>query len=116
MQVNVRTVMRSINRKQNSQKFSEVCMSITLVGSFISSVLILFFFSGVIMSQQADLRPVWLEDSIKKLESELVDKHGQSQKSRLNRGLKQVAALWRDEDGSQQIFEDFVRTHFAGDQ
>ena len=49
------------------------------------------------------------------LEQELAAKYGESQRARLQRGLKQVAQAWRAEDGDSKVLEDFVRTHFAGD-
>jgi hypothetical protein len=51
-----------------------------------------------------------------KLERELAAKHGEAQRSRLQRGLRQVASFWRAQDGEAQVFEDFVRRNFAGDQ
>lgn len=58
----------------------------------------------------------WLNESVRKLETELTAKYGEGQRARLQRGLKQVASFWRGEDGGASAFEDFVRTHFAGDQ
>jgi len=49
------------------------------------------------------------------LESELIARHGPAQAARVKQGLKQVAALWRSEDGDQKAFEDFARAQFAGD-
>jgi len=51
-----------------------------------------------------------------KVESDLVAKYGEAQRPRIQRGLKQVADFWRAEDGDAAVFEDFVRTNFAGDQ
>ena len=51
-----------------------------------------------------------------KLETELSAKHGEGQRERLRRGMKQVANFWRAADGDATAFEDFVRTNFAGDQ
>jgi hypothetical protein len=56
--------------------------------------------------------PVVIQTSI---ESELIAKYGPSQAERVKRGLKQVMSLWRAEDGGQEVFDDFVRTQFAGD-
>jgi hypothetical protein len=58
----------------------------------------------------------WMQDSSTRLEQELVEKHGEVQRPRLQRGLRQVAGFWRAEDGDAAVFEAFVRTHFAGDQ
>ncbi len=56
-----------------------------------------------------------MNDSMKRLETELVAKYGEAQRPRLQRGMKQVAQFWRAEDGDEAAFEDVVRTHFAGD-
>jgi len=58
----------------------------------------------------------WMKESITKLEAELVAKYGEGQRARVERGLKQVASFWRAEDGEAAVFEDFMRTNFAGDQ
>ncbi len=50
------------------------------------------------------------------LESELVARHGEAQRARARRGLAQVAARWRAEDGDGAAFADFVRAQFAGTQ
>src|ERR1044071_3133026 len=66
-------------------------------------------------AQQGGTPLPWMKESMTKLEAELVAKHGEGQRARLNRGLKQVANFWRTEDGAASAFEEFVRTHFAGD-
>lgn len=53
--------------------------------------------------------------SLSRLEGELVAKHGEGQRVRVQRGLKQAAAFWRTEDGTATDFEAFARAHFAGD-
>jgi hypothetical protein len=58
----------------------------------------------------------WIKDSVAKLKTELSAKYGEAQKARLDRGLRQVAEFWRAEDGDAPVFEEFVRTNFAGDQ
>jgi hypothetical protein len=57
-----------------------------------------------------------MNDSMRKLEAELLAKYGQAQKPRLSTGLHQVMEFWRPEDGAVAAFESFVRTNFAGDQ
>ena len=57
-----------------------------------------------------------LNDSMRKLESELLAKYGESQRARLRTGLHRVIEFWRPEDGEAAAFESFVRTNFAGDQ
>lgn len=56
------------------------------------------------------------QESMQKLETELVAKYGEAQRARLQRGMKQVAQFWRADDGDNAAFEELVRTHFAGDQ
>jgi hypothetical protein len=60
-------------------------------------------------------QPAWMEDSIAELETELVDKYGEAQRARLQRGLRQTANFWRNNDGDNAAFETFVRRNFAGD-
>src|SRR5687768_7879401 len=43
---------------------------------------------------------------------ELVAKHGEPQRARIERGLEQVARLWRAEDGDLAAF---AREHFIAD-
>jgi len=57
-----------------------------------------------------------LNDSMRKLEAELLAKYGSAQKPRLSTGLHQVMEFWRPEDGNASAFESFVRSNFAGDQ
>lgn len=56
-----------------------------------------------------------LTASMKKLETELVAKHGESVRPRLRGGMQQVGDFWRAEDGDAAAYEEFVRTHFAAD-
>ncbi|MHC1739364.1 MAG: hypothetical protein AB9882_15260 [Ignavibacteriaceae bacterium] len=62
------------------------------------------------------MKPEWLNKSVTNLSSELLQKYGESQKSRINTGLKQVSDFWRSEDGNELAFSDFVLTNFAGDK
>jgi len=64
----------------------------------------------------AAARPAWLDASTARMQAELVAAHGGAVRARAERGLRQVANLWRDEDGDAAAFETFVRTHFAPDQ
>lgn len=60
--------------------------------------------------------PAWTKDAIARLEPQLVAKYGETQRPRVQRGLKQVAEFWRASDGDQAAFEEFVTANFAGDQ
>jgi hypothetical protein len=44
----------------------------------------------------------------------LLGKHGETNKLRIDKGLQQVAAFWRLEDGSVEIFAKFCRENFIG--
>lgn len=60
--------------------------------------------------------PAWMKGATASLEDALVAKYGEETRSRAARGLRQVAGMWREEDGSETALGDFVLTHFAGDQ
>lgn len=60
--------------------------------------------------------PSWMEQAKVKLQKELISQYGEAQTERINRGLKQVSEFWREADGDQAVFEDFVLTNFAGNQ
>lgn len=53
--------------------------------------------------------------TMEKVESELVAKYGEPQRPRIQRGLRQVAQFWREEDGDAAAFHQFFITNFAGD-
>jgi len=65
---------------------------------------------------QHELTSAQLNDSMRKLQTELLAKYGDAQKVRLRVGLHQVMEFWRPEDGDATVFENFVRANFAGDQ
>ncbi len=46
----------------------------------------------------------------------LIEKHGAEHAERIQRGVNQVASLWRDSDGSSDDFETFCLQSFIGDQ
>lgn len=46
----------------------------------------------------------------------LVAKYGEAQRPAIERGVRQVANFWRQEDGGDAAFEEFVTTYYAGDQ
>ena len=58
----------------------------------------------------------WMRSSVEKMEKELLAKYGEGQRTRIEGGLHQVGEFWRAEDGDAAVFEDFVRSNFAGDQ
>ena len=72
--------------------------------------------SALAPPQKTALTPAQMNDSMLKLQSELLAKYGEGQKARIRTGLHQVVEFWRAEDGDTSIFESFVRANFAGDQ
>jgi hypothetical protein len=64
----------------------------------------------------AGVSPLWTKTSRAKLNDELAATHGDTQRARIERGLRQVAEFWREEDGDATAFEGFVSANFAGDQ
>ncbi len=59
--------------------------------------------------------PDWMKNSITNLEKELTAKYGASAQPRIKRGLTQASQYWHMQDGDAAVFEEFVRTNFAGD-
>lgn len=59
--------------------------------------------------------PAWLGETSAKLQRELTAKYGETQRPRLERGLRQTGAFWRAEDGGAEVFAGLVREQFAGD-
>jgi len=84
--------------------------------TLMASVLLLALQPPTASFSQAPPQLPWIRGSMAKLEAELSAKHGEGQRERLRRGMKQVANFWRASDGDATVFEDFVRTKFAGDQ
>src|SRR5204862_6838791 len=46
----------------------------------------------------------------------LVQKHGEAARPRAERGVKQVLAMWRPEDGDEQALKKLVLENFAADE
>ncbi|HKQ53287.1 MAG TPA: hypothetical protein VJT74_13015 [Pyrinomonadaceae bacterium] len=92
--------------------FVALCLSFTLATGGIGTARA----SQQQQQQGGTPQPAWLKDSMTKLETELAAKYGEGVRARIERGLKQVASFWRAEDGDAAVFEEFVRTNFAGDQ
>ncbi|MGQ9634528.1 MAG: hypothetical protein ACUVXB_09810 [Bryobacteraceae bacterium] len=72
--------------------------------------------AGVSCGGREVQRAVKMDDLAPKLEAELVSRYGEGQRPRIERGLKQVAALWRESDGDRAAFEEFVRRNFYGEK
>jgi len=54
-------------------------------------------------------------DALQKVKTELLQKFGAAEKFRVERGVDQVAGLWRAEDGNVEAFAAFCRDNFAAD-
>jgi len=65
---------------------------------------------------QAGTAPVWYPETETQLEPALVARWGEAQRPRVQRGLRQVASLWRETDGDATTFAAFATENFAGDQ
>lgn len=74
-------------------------------------VLLAFGSTGATASE----RPQWIDAANASLESELLAKHGAAQRERIRRGLRQVADVWRENDGDRGAYGAFVRAAYAGD-
>ncbi len=58
----------------------------------------------------------FISDSIlRKAGNQLTEMHGPQEIPRIEKGLKQVQAFWRKEDGTPEEFIEFVKTHFISD-
>jgi hypothetical protein len=57
-----------------------------------------------------------LESAAPRSIAALVAAHGETARPRAERGVRQVAKLWREEDGDAAAFEAFVQQHFAQDE
>ncbi len=60
--------------------------------------------------QQDGIREFVTEQTISKTLQELAEKHGES--ARMEKGVRQAATLWTDQDGSQEDFREFCLQQF----
>lgn len=77
---------------------------------------IALFVSGMLLISIAHSQTTNLQSSVVKMEKELLSKHGEGEKARIQRGIRQVSQFWRDSDGDPLVFEEFVRTSFISDR
>lgn len=57
-----------------------------------------------------------MEKCIRDLQSQLIEKYGVGQKNRIQRGVWQVAQIWRAEDGTLDDFKSFIINYFVGEE
>jgi hypothetical protein len=80
------------------------------------TVMLTFSGEGNILSQTTEKEALpWMKASSDKVLKQLVSKHGEGQRARAERGLRQVTEFWRAEDGDAAAFEEFAQNNFAGD-
>lgn len=55
-------------------------------------------------------------DTVTRVVRRLVEKFGEGQAARIQRGVTQVAARWRGDDGGEDVFSAFCEEHFLADE
>ena len=53
--------------------------------------------------------------AVSQAKAELLGKHGEAQRARIDRGVEQAASLWRAGDGDGAAFVAFAKENFASD-
>jgi len=76
---------------------------------FFISLLLILSFSG--LEGQETFVDAETKDTAKKV---LLEKYGESQRFRVEKGVDQAAFLWKEEDGTKKEFEDFCQQYFIG--
>ena len=56
------------------------------------------------------------EATMQSVTTELMKRHGEPQRERIERGIRQAARMWSTEDGDEQQFAQFCRDNFIGDE
>lgn len=79
------------------------------------SILLFTIFFGLTFMKAQALKPTWIDNSTQKLKQQLIQKYGEVQKLGIEKGVTQVSEFWREQDGTQKEFEDFVLANYAGD-
>ncbi|HJZ83841.1 MAG TPA: hypothetical protein VKN99_01670 [Polyangia bacterium] len=59
--------------------------------------------------------PTNLQAAAARAKAELLKKHGEAQRARIERGVDQVASLWRRSDGDEAAFVKFMNEQFIAD-
>lgn len=83
---------------------------------FNSPIFLFIILFGLTFMKAQSLKPTWVDGSTQKLKQQLIQKYGESQKSKIEKGITQVSNFWRESDGNQNEFEEFVVANFAGEQ
>jgi hypothetical protein len=59
--------------------------------------------------------PFIMESSIQSTIDSLILKHGEAQRERISKGVKQAASFWKETDGSEAAFTSYCRNNFISD-
>ncbi len=79
------------------------------------SLITLAAFVFVPSASSQTTQPKWLDAAISAVKSEVNPELNGEQRERLERGLGQVAAFWREQDGNEDVFKAFALANFARD-
>ena len=60
-------------------------------------------------------KPFIMESSIQPTIDSLVLKHGETQRERISKGVKEVASFWKENDGTETEFAAYCRDNFISD-
>jgi hypothetical protein len=74
----------------------------------------LWTFAGCERAMDPQATPDWMTAARGSMEEELVRMYGEPSRGAAQRGLSQVAAFWRVQDGDEEVFRDFVLSNYAG--
>ena len=91
-------------------------LATALVAALVGTVLPPTIVSAADAPAATVARPAWLDAAARQAASALVAAHGEAARPRAERGVRQVASLWRGEDGDAAAFAAFVQQHFAPDE
>lgn len=87
---------------------------IKLIGGLLIALLLVAC-TGQPDRENKDVMGAIPETTVQSVIDQLTEKHGESRKDLISRGVRQAAALWRTEDGTAEEFETFCLTHYQGD-
>jgi hypothetical protein len=113
---NLNTLSEALMRSSLVRAFPALVVTLALVANTAATNYSWTNTPDVHNQENKPLSLPWTKEVVAKLETELVAKYGEGQRDRLQRGLTQVSGFWRAEDGDREVFEQFVRTNFAGAQ
>ena len=85
------------------------------IASFSAGLALTMIAAPLWAAEAVTLGGAGLEQALPSIEAELVARHGEEQRPRIQRGLRQAAGLWRAGDGDAEAFRAFANAHFAGD-